>query len=383
MAEKVLIVDDDGQTLRLVGLMLERQGYKVVIANNGFQGLRSARIEQPDAILLDVMMPDMDGYEVTRLLRKNPETTHIPILMFTARSQMEDKLTGYEAGVDEYLTKPIHPAELIAHLRAVLARHPTRESTSTRQNRGYTIGLLSAKGGLGVSTLALNLAITYHQRTKRDVIAAELRPGQGTWNTELALDCPDGLSNLLSKPAMEINAEEVEKELVRLPYGIRLLLASTRTKDAELMARTSQFEALIDTLPLLSRLVLLDIGTPYILGADKILSLCDEIMVVTEPFPSTVHRTRSLVEDLAARGFGKDKTMTVISVNRVRADVQISLLQMQEIIKMPVAQVIPPVPEAAFQAASRSMPLCQVQVSGVFTQQLQNLIQMFTDRVPA
>jgi len=383
MAEKVLIVDDDAQTLRLVGLMLERQGYKVVSANNGFQGVRSARVEKPDAILLDVMMPDMDGYEVTRLLRKNPETAHIPILMFTARTEMEDKITGYEAGVDDYLTKPIHPAELIAHLRAVLARRPTQAAPVIDQNRAYTIGVLAAKGGLGVSTLTLNLGITFFQRAKRDVIAAEMRPGQGTWNTELSLNDADGLNKLLSMRPTEITPALVEKELVRIPYGIRLLTTTARSRDIELATHLDQYESILDSLSLLSRLLLLDIGTTYTPGIEKLLEACDEALVVTEPFPSTVHRTRTLIEDLIAQGFSKNKVLTVVSLNRVRADVQISLLQMQEIIKLPIAQVIPPVPEAAYQAATRSVPICQVPVSTLFTQQLQNLTHMIAERVPA
>ena len=78
MPDKVLIVDDDVQTLRLVGLMLERQGYKILAANSGNQALQMARTEQPDVIILDIMMPDMDGYEVIRRLRKDPETANHP-----------------------------------------------------------------------------------------------------------------------------------------------------------------------------------------------------------------------------------------------------------------------------------------------------------------
>src|SRR5512141_3237377 len=102
MAEKVLIVDDDVQTLRLVGLMLERQGYRILAANTGAQAIHMAHTDKPDVIVLDVMMPDFDGYEVSRRLRKDPDTTNIPILMFTARTQVEDKVTGYESGADDY-----------------------------------------------------------------------------------------------------------------------------------------------------------------------------------------------------------------------------------------------------------------------------------------
>lgn len=94
MPEKILIVDDDLETLRLVGLMLQRQGYQVALAHNGAEALSMARNEQPDLIVLDIMMPDMDGYEVTRRLRNETATTVTPILMFTAKSQVDDKVKG-------------------------------------------------------------------------------------------------------------------------------------------------------------------------------------------------------------------------------------------------------------------------------------------------
>ncbi len=128
MAEKILIIDDDVDTLRLVGLMLQRQGYQITAASNGEQGLAKAFDERPDLILLDVMMPDMDGYEVARRLRKNPATVSIPILMFTAKTQLDDKVAGFEVGADDYLIKPFAFAELVARLRVMLRRNiPDRE----------------------------------------------------------------------------------------------------------------------------------------------------------------------------------------------------------------------------------------------------------------
>ena len=121
MAEKILIIDDDVDTLRLVGLMLERKGYDIRTASNGAQALVSAKAEHPDLIVLDIMMPDMDGFEVTRRLRADPTTAGIPIAMFTAKGQLEDKVAGYDAGVDEYLTKPIERDELISTIRKQLA----------------------------------------------------------------------------------------------------------------------------------------------------------------------------------------------------------------------------------------------------------------------
>ena len=382
MAEKILIVDDDVQTLRLVGLMLERQGYKILAASNGTQAIGMARSEHPDLILLDVMMPDVDGYGVARTLRKEPETTDIPILMFTTKAQVEDKIAGYESGADDYLTKPIHPAELTAHMRAILSRRKSH-TTGALLERGYTLGVIAAKGGLGVSTLALNLAINYFQTTKQNVIAAELRPGQGSWSNELGMSPQEGFNNLLRLSPSDINTATIENELVRVPYGIQLLMASPYSRDVPLMKNTKNIEAVVDHLSLMAKLVVLDIGTNTHLALDETLNLCKEVIVVTEPFPGTVQRTKQLLEDLKLRSFGKSKLITLVIINRIRADVQLSLAQVQEALGYPIAQLIPPAPEVSFQAATRNLPMIQVQIGGLLSLQYSRLAEGLSERVAA
>src|SRR6266545_5007760 len=143
MSEKILIIDDDLDTLRLVGLMLQRQGYQISAATNGQQGLEKAFDEDPDLILLDVMMPDMDGYEVTRRLRQNPSTLDTPIMMFTAKTQLDDKVIGFEVGANDYLTKPTHPSELQARVKTLLSRGSDRKTNADQakdENRGFVVG---------------------------------------------------------------------------------------------------------------------------------------------------------------------------------------------------------------------------------------------------
>ena len=141
----------------------------------------------PDVILLDIMMPEMDGYEVARQLRANPDSAAIPILMFTAKGQVEDKITGYEAGADDYLTKPTHPAELNAHIKALLARTVKTRAVMVSKSRGHIVAVMAAKGGIGSSTVGINLSVGLAQRTKTGVIAAEFRPGCGAWGWSLGM----------------------------------------------------------------------------------------------------------------------------------------------------------------------------------------------------
>ncbi len=119
MPSTVLIVEDDPNTVELVRLYLGRDGHKVLAASEGFEGLRLAREARPDLVVLDLMLPGLDGMEVCRILR---EESDVPIVMLTARVEEEDRLAGLDLGADDYITKPFSPRELAARIRAVLRR---------------------------------------------------------------------------------------------------------------------------------------------------------------------------------------------------------------------------------------------------------------------
>ncbi len=119
MAKKILAVDDEKHIVRLVQVNLERQGYEVVTAFDGKEALEKVESERPDLVVLDVMMPYMDGFEVLKNLKKNPETRDIPVIMLTAKAQDADVFRGWQSGVDCYLTKPFNPMELIAFVKRI------------------------------------------------------------------------------------------------------------------------------------------------------------------------------------------------------------------------------------------------------------------------
>lgn len=119
---RILVVDDDKKIVRLVRSYLEQAGYQVLTAHDGETALHNIRRERPDLVVLDLMLPDRDGWEITRLVRSNQSLARMPIIMLTARVEDTDKIIGLELGADDYITKPFNPREVVARVRAVLRR---------------------------------------------------------------------------------------------------------------------------------------------------------------------------------------------------------------------------------------------------------------------
>jgi two-component system alkaline phosphatase synthesis response regulator PhoP len=127
MKEKILIVEDDKDIIKMLEYNLKKEGFKVVAASDGEDALDLAVRQHPDLILLDLMLPGMDGLEVCRALKGESKTAAMPIIMLTAKSQESDKVVGLELGADDYVTKPFSPRELIARIKAVLRRANEKE----------------------------------------------------------------------------------------------------------------------------------------------------------------------------------------------------------------------------------------------------------------
>src|SRR5690242_8278692 len=121
MPKKILAVDDERHIVRLVEVNLQRAGYEVVTAYDGREALEKVKSESPDLVVLDVMMPYMDGFEVLKNLKADPTTAEIPVIMLTAKAQDADVFRGWQSGVDCYLTKPFNPMELIAFVKRIFS----------------------------------------------------------------------------------------------------------------------------------------------------------------------------------------------------------------------------------------------------------------------
>lgn len=379
MTKKILVVDDEFESVKLVGLMLQRQGYEVAAAQSGAQALTKALTEDPDLIILDVMMPDMDGYEVCRRLRANPATADLPIIMFTAKTQVDEKVAGFQAGADDYLTKPIHPDELTSRVEAVLLRSTRRRDDEQAPVRARIIGFLGSKGGVGSTTLAVNVAVALSQGSAKKILLADMRSGLSTISMQLGLRRHGGLAQLLELPVGSIDRRAVEAQLDE--HSTRVLVLSGQIEPPGVAAPVSpgHADAIVRHLGALADYVLLDLGVGLGETNRRVLRGCYSIVVPIESQRVSLTLTQTLLDEMVQSLKLARHRIKVVLVNKAPAAATFTRDTIEGILQHDLAGVITPAPDLAFQAAERGIPMVMIQPDSVVGRQIQTLTTHLSD----
>ncbi len=158
--EKILVVDDEEDILELVRFNLSKEGYQVICAATGEKAVEMARAELPDLMVLDLMLPGMDGLEAAKFLKNNPETQNIPIVMLTAKGEESDVVTGLELGADDYVVKPFSPRILLARVKAVLRRKQTEATDDSEVVKIHNLVIHPGRREVRVDGKPLDLTFT-------------------------------------------------------------------------------------------------------------------------------------------------------------------------------------------------------------------------------
>jgi phosphate regulon transcriptional regulator PhoB len=204
MAATVLVVDDERDIVELVRYHLEKEGFRCLVAADGGAALRLAREAGPDVLVLDRMLPGLDGLEVTRQLRRDAATARLPIIMLTARADEVDRVVGLEVGADDYVVKPFSPRELVARVRALLRR--TGEPPAKTVTRMGVMTVDEGRHQVAVDGRAVELTAK-----EFGLLVALLRAGGRVLSREQLLDAVWGYAN-----AAEIESRTVDVHIRRL-----------------------------------------------------------------------------------------------------------------------------------------------------------------------
>ena len=344
MAAQILIADDDPSTVRTLSHALEREGYKVYAAQDGAEALEQAETHLPDLIILDVVMPQMDGHEVCRRLRRKPEFTRIPIIILTAESSQEEKVRFLNAGADDYITKPFHALELLARIKVLLRRVGERTRDDQPQEiEGKIIAVFSLRGGVGVSTVASNLATGLAQMWNRRVVLVDLAPAAGHAALMLNVVPRASWADVSTVPTEEIEMDILNKLLQPHASGALVLAAPSHVETLPSLSP----EQLSRVLTLLSQnyhYVVIDV--PDNLNPQTVAALdsAQEILAVMSPDVASIASMRVMLEFFDSRHYARNTVRLVL--NRIFKRTDLAQEQIEKVFQRPLDLVIPYAVEA-------------------------------------
>jgi pilus assembly protein CpaE len=380
MAAKILVVDDDPNVQRLLQYTLKQEGYEVVTAADGAEGFRLWGAENPALILLDVMLPKLDGYQVaTKIRQEEGSTGHVPIIMLTAEREVEQKVRGLRAGADDYLIKPFHPAELLARIKSLLARFAPRDALVGRPPLGRVFALYGAKGGVGTTTIAINAAIALHRELGRKVclVDGNLQFGDHRVFLDLGLD-RKSIVDVVT--ATSIDQDLVRQVLVKHDSGIDLLLAPPSPETAELVTQ-EHMPVILDILRSLYDYIIVDIDKRLDDVNLGIIETSELVFVVMTADLSCLKNVRLVLETIGHLGYEKTKVQLVL--NRSNAFTGINVKNAEGALKRPIDHQIVNEYRGAISALNSGAPFMFTKADSILGRSLLEFARVVDKGAPA
>jgi len=345
----ILVVDDDPIAVRLMKLALEGEGFEVMTSAGALEALRTVQGKLPDLILLDIMMPDVDGLQVIRHLRSMPGVVDIPVILVTAKAEVDDRIMGLRAGADDYIVKPADPREVVARVQAVLAR--SKRAAVGRQRR--VLAVVGARGGVGTTTVAVNLAAAL-TAPETPVVLIDLHPYAGTVAWQLKLKGPS-LADLVALPPDGIGPARIESALVALPFGLKVLLSPPiGTNLAELPA--AAITPLVRGASALADYVVMDLPHSLTSASRQALELSDMALMVLAPDAVTVACAEEVLSLLQSYGLRGDAVGLVV-VNRIQTMIAVPVAEIERKLQRASLGVLPPAQDELTVAERKGSPL--------------------------
>ena len=352
MAERILAVDDNPVNLKVVSATLKQAGYEVSTASNGTEALEQVKTVKPALIILDINMPDMDGYEVCRRLRAMPATMSLPVVMLTAHDSLEEKIKGFEAGADEYITKPFQPAELQARVKVLLRRVAISRPEKV-QKSSKIIAVFSLRGGVGVSTFATNLAVGLAQLWKEQVALVDMVFTMGQSALMLNLPLRNTWGDLAKIPSDELESDLLQGVLLNHDSGVSVLAAPRTYVEGETVTpiiATKVLDLLRNNFPY----IILDMPHDFRETTLAGLDLADEIIVLIAPELASVRAVVGALEVFDELGYDREKIRIVM--NWVFERKGLARKDIENVLKHPVQYVVPFVPDGFVSAINLGVP---------------------------
>jgi pilus assembly protein CpaE len=312
MPIQILVVDDTELNLKLVSAILVKDGYEVITARNGLEALEVIKTSPPALAILDVMMPDMDGYTLCGRLRQNSGTAKIPIIILTALSGVDDKIKAFDSGADDFLGKPFEPQELRARIKVLLRRAVQEEPAQNSDVLGKVIAVFSLRGGVGVSMLSSNLAASLSQIWRSPVALVDLAFVNG--QSALLFDLPlrNTWADVGNFPAKEVDITLLNSAMLHHDSGVRILASPRRPEDSETVT-AEHVQLTIEILRKHYEYIVLDLPHDFTETTLTGLDMADQILLLLAPETASVRCAGNALDTFSHLKYPDERTTLILN----------------------------------------------------------------------
>lgn len=369
---KIMVIDDDPAGQRLIKLMLSAEGHEVTAASNGIQGLQTATEMVPDLIILDVMLPGLDGFEVCRRLRAGAKTARIPVIMLSGKTQASDRETGLKMGADAYLIKPVDRKEMVEVTNRLLHEIPENKATRAR-----LVAFMGTRGGAGTTTVAINVAVSLAGEG-HETILVDLNPSFSAVPDLLGLESDTTVSGLFKGAAGTLDTDKLKESLISHSSGVRVLSGDQLSGEFDDFT-PGNMESLLLELSTIAEYVIIDIPASASDLNISALSACDTVVMVSGAAPDSKKRLESSVSRLSRLGVDRKKFALVV-VDRTGSGIDSSLTAPDGTDGLPVLGTIRSDPGVLADAEASGTPVVSAAPSSPSGSDLRDLAKKIADR---
>jgi pilus assembly protein CpaE len=340
---RVLLIDDEQFYFKLIQKTLKDADYDLEYAKSGNEGLSKIPVYEPEMLIVDLKLPEMDGFQILGRLRRDPKYSHIPVIVITAQDELSEKLKAFELGADDYLVKPFQPEELVARM-GILARRG-KAMQMARQQTGTTgrsttsvITVHSLRGGVGCSSIVVNLGLAFHKLWGKPTLLIDgvLTAGQ----VALMLDAKPGATweNLVGIETENLDDAVVGELMCAHKSGIRYI-ASPRYPIAADTFTNDTLHLLMEGIKASNEFVVIDTSHDFSDMTIQMLSMSNSILLVMAPEMASLRTTISAMEIYDRLGIPLDKVK--ICLNNNSSSPAIKQAQLEKVLKRPIDFVLP------------------------------------------
>lgn len=339
---RVLLIDDEQFYFKLIRKTLAEAEYSLEYAKSGTEGLSKIPSFEPEMLIVDLKLPEMDGFEILERLRRDPKYSHMPVIVITAKDELSEKLKAFELGADDYLVKPFQPEELVARM-GILARRGkamqiVREMETVNKSTATVITVHSLRGGVGCSSIVVNLGLAFYKLWAQQTLLIDgvLTAGQ----IALMLDGKPGATweNLVGVDPENFDDAVVGEMLVPHKSGIRYI-ASPRYPIAADTFTSDTLHQLMEKIKAQNEFAIVDTSHDFSDMTIQMLSMSSLILLVMAPEMASLRTTLSALEIYDRLGIPLEKVKIVLNNNS--ASPAIKQAQLEKVLKRNIDFVLP------------------------------------------